>query len=117
MIAQYDGKCGLTGNKIVAGETEIAKYGRVTVLAEYASDEAVNGWFDAQLEKAAEICSETARLLNREFDRSTFPSFVNFAESLERRRNGKFFSLPVESEWVRNEIAGMERRLEQRRNR
>jgi len=40
MIAKYDGECRISGREIIAGETEIEKYGGCWVVAEYANKEA-----------------------------------------------------------------------------
>lgn len=70
--AKYDGKCAISGQKIVAGQTEIGFIVKDTVLAEYAGDrgcEYANGLIDqlaglmeadGQSERAEQVRSERA---------------------------------------------------------
>lgn len=111
MIAKYNGKCDLTGTTIIAGETEIARVGKFTVLAEYGSAEAVESWFASQTAQVKEIAAEMAELRGRKNTLATM-----FEESLERRRSGYMANIKLDAEWVRNEVSGMIRRLETLRN-
>jgi hypothetical protein len=117
MIAKYNGKCDLTATSIVANQTEIAKFGTATVLAEYATQEAIDAWFAAQVEEIAAMMSETSQLRGREFDRNSNPLFTEFVANLERRRTSKFSVLKADADFVRNEHANVARRLEGQRNR
>jgi hypothetical protein len=112
MIAKYAGKCDLTGTAIVAGQTEIAKFGSATVLAEYANQEAIDNWFASKSAEMEAISNEIAQITGREYS-----AFAYFSETLNRRRNDRFAILKSNAEWVRSEIAQQQRILETKRNR
>lgn len=115
MIAKYNGKCDLTGTAIVAGQTEIAKFGHATVLAEYASQEAVDAWFASKVAEFESLARQIAEVTGSQ----TFVSntTTEFNESLARRRASRFSILKSDADWVRSEIARMERTLKAKRNR
>ena len=115
MIAKYAGKCDLTGTAILAGETEIEKFGPFTVLAGLGNQDAVNAYFANKIEEAAAILAETMQLRGREFDRNTNKFFQGFVEQVNARLSSKFFVLRGDAEWIRNEVAGMQRRLDDQR--
>lgn len=66
MIAKYSGQCAISGQPIVAGETEIAKFGASGwVLAEYADFAAAAAYATQQLESALEIVRQAGHYTDR----------------------------------------------------
>lgn len=113
MIAKYNGKCDLTGTQIVAGETEIAKVGRFTLLAEYATSEAIDNWFATQIAEYTNIIAELRTLTGREFTNAE----SDFAATVQRRRSDKMLDLKFVAENTRGEVAQMQRNLNAKRQR
>lgn len=113
MIAKYAGKCDLTGTAIIAGQTEIAKFGNATVLAEYATQEAMDSWFASQAAEFETVATQIAAITgNSEYVSNAVSRFTG---DLERRRNDRFFVLKPVAEWVRSEIAQLGRILDRKR--
>jgi hypothetical protein len=111
MIAKYNGKCDLTGTKIIAGETEIAKYGRFTLLAEYATPEAIDAWFAAQIAEYTNIIAELRSITGREFANAV----SDFEATVQRRRSDKMSDLKFTAERTRGEVEQMQRNLNAKR--
>lgn len=113
MIAKYAGKCDLTGTAIVAGVTEIEKYGRLTVLAGYATPEAIDGWFAAQTAEFNSIIAELRTVTGREFPDAE----TKFADRVNRQRSDKTLQLDFVARNTRDEVAQMQRNLDGKRSR
>lgn len=111
MIAKFNGKCDLTGAAIVAGQTEIAKYGNATVLTEYATKEAVEAWFAGQVAEYGRIIAELRTITGREYANAE----QKFSEIVANRLNSKFFVLKQTADNVCADVAQMQRNLDAKR--
>lgn len=108
MIAQYNGKCALTGTKIIAGQTEIARVNRQTVLAEYGTQEAVDAWFAARVAEAYAIIDDMAQRgeINADHAKATFDREWRVWEP---NANKAFVNFPSSADFILGKIAQLRR--------